>query len=125
MFRNYKIKNLNIVLIISVFVLSLIGIAVVSSANPQYQSKQMQGVVLGIILMAIVTLIDYDFVLQFSWLAYLATLGLLILVIVAGDSSEELSDGLSFRDQFSFSALGTGKIAVDHLFFIDIDEMGR
>lgn len=104
MFRNYKIKNLNIVLIISVFVLSLIGIAVVSSANPQYQSKQMQGVVLGIILMAIVTLIDYDFVLQFSWLAYLATLGLLILVIVAGDSSGGAQrwlviPGINFRFQ--------------------------
>lgn len=104
MFRNYKIRNLNIMLIISVFVLSLIGIAVVSSANPEYQSKQMQGVVLGIIAMTVVALIDYDFILQFSWLAYLGTLGLLILVIVAGDSSGGAQrwlviPGINFRFQ--------------------------
>lgn len=104
MFRNYKIKNLNIKLIIAVFVLSLIGIAVVASANPDYQSKQMQGVVLGIIAMTFVALIDYDFILQFSWLAYIGTLGLLLLVLVAGDSSGGAQrwlviPGINFRFQ--------------------------
>lgn len=104
MFRNYKIRNLNIKLIISVFVLSLIGIAVVSSANPEYQSKQMQGVVLGIIVMTVVALIDYDFILQFSWLAYIATIGMLLLVLFAGDSSGGAQrwfviPGINFRFQ--------------------------
>ena len=87
MFHNYRIRNLNIKLIISVFVLTLIGLALVTSANPAYQSRQMQGMVLGVIVMAVVALIDYDFVLQFSWLYYIGTVVLLALVLLLGDDS--------------------------------------
>ena len=80
MFHNYKIKNLNIKLILAVVSLTLIGIAVVSSANEAYQRSQMIGMVLGIAAMTVVALIDYDFILQFSWLYYGLVLVLLGMI---------------------------------------------
>lgn len=55
---------------------------------PDYQNKQILGMILGIIVMGIVALIDYDFVLQFSRLYYVAVIGLLALVLLVGDSSK-------------------------------------
>lgn len=42
----------------------------------------------GIIIMVILSLIDYSFILRFSWIIYLSAVGLLALVLVAGDSSK-------------------------------------
>ena len=38
--------------------------------------------------MVILSLIDYSFILRFSWIIYLLAVGLLALVLVAGDSSK-------------------------------------
>ena len=65
-FRTYKLKNLNIKLIFGVIALTIIGILVIGSANYEYQSKQILGMILGIIVMGFVALVDYDFVLQLS-----------------------------------------------------------
>lgn len=66
MFRTYKLKNLNIKLIIGILALTILGILIIGSADADYQNKQILGMILGIIVMGIVALIDYDFVLQFS-----------------------------------------------------------
>ena len=87
MFRTYKLKNLNIKLIVGILALTIIGILVIGSANEEYQSKQIVGMIVGIIVMGVVALIDYDFVLQFSKLYYLAVIGLLLLVLIMGDNS--------------------------------------
>lgn len=87
MFRTYKLKNLNFKLIIGVVLLTIVGILVVGSANYEVQSKQILGMILGIIAMGIVALFDYDFILQFSKLYYAGVLVLLGLVLVIGESS--------------------------------------
>ena len=48
--RNYKFKNYKIKLIIYVVILTIIGILVIGSANQDYQSKQILGFVIGIVL---------------------------------------------------------------------------
>ena len=88
MFRTYKLKNLNIKLIIGILALTILGILIIGSADADYQNKQILGMILGIIIMGIVALIDYDFVLQFSRLYYVAVIGLLVLVLLVGDSSK-------------------------------------
>ena len=88
MFRTYKLKNLNIKLIIGILALTILGILIIGSADADYQNKQILGMILGIIVMGIVALIDYDFVLQFSRLYYVAVIGLLALVLLVGDSSK-------------------------------------
>lgn len=87
MFHNYKIRNLNIKLIIAAFLLTLIGLAVVTSANSVYMKSQILGMALGLAAMAVVAMIDYDFILQFSWLYYVGVVGILLLVLLVGDDA--------------------------------------
>lgn len=106
MFRNYKFKNYNFKLIICVVVLSIIGILVIGSANPESQNRQILGLVLGLIVMTIVSLIDYDFILQFSWLLYGAIILLLLLVLLVGDDSGGATRWIDIGIRFQPSELG-------------------
>lgn len=73
---------------------------------PDYQNKQILGMILGIIVMGIVALIDYDFVLQFSRLYYVAVIGLLALVLLVGDSSKGATRWIDVGIRFQPSELG-------------------
>lgn len=84
MFKQYKIKNYRFQLILFVLILNIIGILLVGSAKPALQSKQVVGMIGGIILMVIVSLIDYDTILKFSWIIYIGMIGLLALVKFSG-----------------------------------------
>ncbi|MCR4673899.1 MAG: rod shape-determining protein RodA [Lachnospiraceae bacterium] len=88
MFRNYRFKNFNLPLVLCVFAITIIGILVIGSANSDYQNKQILGMLIGVIVMVVVALIDYDFVLQFYWLFYVAIIGMLGAVLVFGDTSK-------------------------------------
>ena len=88
MFKQYKLKNYKFILIALVVILNTIGVALVGSASPSDQKKQIIGMVSGIIIMLLVSYIDYNFILRFSWLIYLGAIGLLGLVIVAGEQSK-------------------------------------
>ena len=57
--KNYHIKNYNFALILMILGLSIIGILSVGSALPSAQPKQILGVVIGLVMMVIVSLIDY------------------------------------------------------------------
>ena len=85
--KTYKIKNLKISLITLVLALSIIGVLVVGSAKPAYQTKQILGLVLGVVAMLVIALIDYNWVLNFSWLIYTLNIILLILVKLIGKES--------------------------------------
>ena len=88
MFRNYKFKNFNIRLVFYIVALTLIGIAVIGSANEDYLNRQILGLILGLIVMIGVSFIDYSFVLQFSNLIYALIVVILGAVLVLGDSSK-------------------------------------
>ena len=88
MFRNYRLKNFNLPLVLVMFAISIIGILVIGSANSDYQNRQIMGMLIGVVVMVIVALIDYDFVLQFYWLYYAATIVLLGAVLVFGSNSK-------------------------------------
>lgn len=80
MLKQYQIKDYDFRLIVYVFVLTMIGISVIGSAQKSVQSKQVLGLLLGIFVMIVVSLIDYSFILRFHWLIYLFNLMLLGLV---------------------------------------------
>ena len=88
MFKQYKLKNYKFILVMLVVCLNTIGVLLVGSANPGDQKKQIFGMVSGLAIMLVVSLIDYSFILRFSWLIYLFAVALLGLVIVAGESSK-------------------------------------
>ena len=87
MSKLYKLKNYKFILVIYV-ILNTLGVFLVGSASPGDQKKQIIGMVSGIVIMVILSLIDYSFILRFSWIIYLLAVGLLALVLVAGDSSK-------------------------------------
>ena len=62
--KKYELKNFNFTLFISVIMLSMIGILAVGSALPTAQSKQIIGVIFGIIMMLIVSVIDFEWILN-------------------------------------------------------------
>lgn len=87
MFKQYKIKNYRFQLILYVVILTFIGVLLVGSAKPSLQTKQFAGMIAGIILMMIVSLIDYGTILKLSWLIYAGMVGLLVLVELVGDNT--------------------------------------
>ena len=78
--KNYHIKDYNFVLAITVLILSVIGVLAVSSALPSAQSKQILGIVLGVFVMSIISLIDYEWILNLHWIIYGINLFLLLWV---------------------------------------------
>lgn len=87
MFKQYKLKNYKFILVIYVAVLNIIGIMLIGSAKSSVQGKQLFGMCAGLCIMLVVSLIDYNFILKFSWLIYFFMIGILLLVMIAGDSS--------------------------------------
>lgn len=88
MSKLYKLKNYKFILVIYVLILNTLGVFLVGSASHGDQKKQIIGMVSGIIIMVVLSLIDYSFILRFSWIVYLLAVGLLALVLVAGASSK-------------------------------------
>lgn len=78
--KNYHIKNYNFALILMILGLSIIGILSVGSALPSAQPKQILGVVIGLVMMVIVSLIDYEWLLNFYWGLYGINIFLLLWV---------------------------------------------
>ena len=82
--KPYRLRDYRFSLVILVTVLSFIGILVVGSAKESLQNKQTFGVVAGIVIMLVVSMIDYVWVLDMYWLVYIAAIGSLGLVLVIG-----------------------------------------
>lgn len=80
MLRQYHIKNYDFKLILLVVALTIIGIVTIGSANSEFQDKQIMGLFMGLFVMVVVSLIDYSFILKFSWVIYGLNIFLLILV---------------------------------------------
>lgn len=83
--KPYKLKDYNFKLIVLVLALSVIGVLVVGSARADLQSKQIFGVIVGIITMLVVSLIDYVWVLNLQWLIYAVAVGSLAAVLLIGE----------------------------------------
>ena len=86
-FKKFKIREYDFKLIIMVALIAVIGVFAVGSAEPSLFRKQMYGAIAGFIIMIILSFIDYHFILKFYWIMYIVNLILLVLVLFAGESS--------------------------------------
>ena len=84
MFKQYKLRNFHFQLILYLCALTIIGILVIGSAEKSVQNKQILGFALGLFVMIFLSLIDYSFILRFSWLYYIGIIILLVMVKIAG-----------------------------------------
>lgn len=88
MFKQYKLKDYHFQLILYLVLLTVIGIAVIGSAEESVQRKQIIGFMAGLVIMVILSLLDYSVLLKLSWIYYIGSVGLLVLVQTSlGDSA--------------------------------------
>lgn len=81
MLKQYRFRNYHLKLVVLVYVLTVIGILVIGSADKNYQTQQVIGLVLGSGVMIVCSLIDYSILMNMHWLIYGFNLLLLILVL--------------------------------------------
>ena len=81
---HYDLKDYRFSLIIPVVILSVIGIFMVRSARPDLVNRQIMGVILGVAAMAVISLIDYNWVLNLYWPLYILNLLLLAAIWIPG-----------------------------------------
>ena len=107
MLRQYKLRDYRFSLVLWVVALSTLGIMIIGSAQKASQTKQIFGLILGLVCMVAVSLIDYTWLINFYWIYYVAGIGLLMAVLLFG---VEVNGGKAL-DQYrlSVSTLRCGK----------------
>lgn len=87
--KTYQFNHLNVRLILLLITISILGLNVIASATDRttYETRQLAGIIVGIVVMLIVALFDYHFVLKFAWLIYALNLGLLLAVRLFGEEN--------------------------------------
>lgn len=88
MLKKYQLRSYNIRLVIVLILTSAYGIAAINSADSSYTLKQCLGLALSLVIMVVVSFIDYNWLLRFYWVAYFINFVLLLLVRVAGSHSK-------------------------------------
>ncbi|MGO5052322.1 FtsW/RodA/SpoVE family cell cycle protein [Lachnospiraceae bacterium LCP25S3_G4] len=84
--KRYHLKDYKFNLVILVLALTSLGIMVIGSAKKSVQNRQIVGLILGLIIMVVISLIDYVWILSMYWLIYAANLALLLSVTLFGDN---------------------------------------
>lgn len=87
MLKLYRLRDYNFRLVLWLLMISAVGILLVGSAMESLQSRQLMGVILGVVVMVIVSLMDYSWILNFYWVIYFFNIVMLLAVRVAGDNS--------------------------------------
>lgn len=96
MIKQYKLRFYNFRLMLFLFALSAIGVILVSAAREDLRYRQLEGVIVGVILMVILSLMDYSWILNFQWIMYGANIVLLLLVRLFGDTANGAARWIDF-----------------------------
>ncbi len=84
MFKLYKLKDYSFRLVLWLVLISGMGVLLVGSAKASLQGRQLLGVIFGLVVMVIVSLIDFSWILNFYWIMYIGNIILLLAVRLAG-----------------------------------------
>ncbi len=88
MLKQYRLRDFNFILVILLVIICTIGVLLVGSADASLQKKQLIGFAAGLVIMLILAFVDYSWILKFYWLIYIANIGLLLWVYLAGVSAK-------------------------------------
>ena len=114
MFKQYKLKNYRFRLVAYVVLLCIIGVMVVGSAKPSVQNKQIIGIAGGLVVMLIVSLIDYGTILKFRRPIYLLAVVLLAVIFIpgVGDNTGGATRWIQVTSSFKFQPSEFCKILI-------------
>ena len=87
MLKQYKLRNYHFQLVIYIAILNIIGILIIGSAKHSVQKMQIGGFVLGLIVMTVISLMDYSVLLRLAPLYYFGIIGLLVGVQIFGSTT--------------------------------------
>jgi len=87
MLKQYKLKDYNFRLVLWLIAISSMGVLLVGSAQISLQRRQLTGVIMGLILMVILSLMDFSWILNFYWILYVANIIMLVVLIFVGKTT--------------------------------------
>lgn len=82
--QKYQFKNYNWPLVGAVFILSILGIVFINSADSSYTSRQFLGLVFCAVVMFALSVINYNYICDYNRILYALNLILLVLVRIPG-----------------------------------------
>ncbi len=80
MIKQYKLRFYNFRLIALLLAISFFGIQLVGMAMSSLRMRQAAGVAMGLVIMVILSLMDYSWILNFQWIMYFANIVMLLWV---------------------------------------------
>ena len=97
MIKQYKLRFYNFKLVVLLLAISTIGVLLVGSAMESLKSKQLIGVICGMVILLIVSLMDFSWILNFYWFIYgfniIMLLGIRIFGSTAGGATRWIDLG--------------------------------
>ncbi|MFR3030660.1 MAG: hypothetical protein ACLTNO_04805 [Blautia sp.] len=78
MIKQYKLRFYNFRLVILLIAISTIGVLLVGSAMESLRSRQLAGMIFGLILMVVISLMDFSWILNFYWVMYIFNIVMLL-----------------------------------------------
>lgn len=79
MLKLYKLRDYKFRLVLWLITISSLGVLIIGSADQSLRSKQMAGLCFSLIMMVIISFIDYNWILNFHWILYIGNIALLFI----------------------------------------------
>ena len=111
MIKQYRLRDYNFRLVIFLIGLTFTGVLLVGSAEPALRNKQFFGMMLGVAIMLIVSLMDFSWILNFYLILYGCNIILLLSVWIFGTESNGASRWLRIGG-FQFQPTELSKILI-------------
>lgn len=86
LFKKYKLKYYNFILLFVVIAIMIFGVYIINSVNDEFTVKQAVGVGFSIVIMVVLSFVDYHFIAKFYITLYIASTVLLAAVLIGGST---------------------------------------
>ena len=96
MFKRYKLRDFNFILFLAVVTLMVLGVFVINSADDSFTTKQAVGVGGAVVIIIVVSLVDYHLWLKLYPLVYGAGLVFLLAVLFFGNTVNNATRWFTF-----------------------------